>query len=123
MGCLILVGLVVGGVWLLGTILGGDGEATPSRSAAAPVGVEAELELLYLATLQAQDVPAPDRDAAVAAGRAVCDAFDEGLDAVAFGASFAETSGLTLGQTGSLMGAAVAAFCPEHRGVIEALNE
>lgn len=118
-GCLLLVVLVVGGFWLLGALFGDD--ATTPSAPAATVDLEAELETLYLATLQAQDVPIPDRANAIAAGRAVCDAFDDGLDATAFGVSFADASGLTLGQTGSLMGAAVGAFCPEHRGVIEAL--
>ena len=121
-GCLLLIALVLGGFWLVGTLLsGGDDAATQPATSGSSGAPAVDPETLYITTLNISGVPVTDTAAAVAAGRAVCAAFDEGLDATAFGVSFAESSGLSLEQTGTLMGAAVAAFCPEHRPVIESL--
>lgn len=124
-GCLIvgavLAGLALGGFWLLGSAFSGNDAPVAAPPTSAAANVRAELETLYVATLQAQGVPVPDKAGAIASGRVVCAAFDRGADPVAFAVSFAKGAGLTVGQAGTVMGAAVAAFCPQHRAVIDSL--
>ena len=98
----------------------GDGQsAAPAADRAVPVAAPAADEpggeALFVLSLQSQGIAVDDRDAVVTAGRMVCDALDDDLNPATFGVSFAESSGLTLEQTGRVMGSAVVAFCPEHR--------
>lgn len=124
LGALILVGLVVGGFWLVGSLFGGSDDgapaatesATPASSGAAAEGLDPEL--LFVTSLNVAGVPVPNTDDAVAAGRSVCGALDDGVDFEPFALSFAESSGLGYEQAGQFIGAAVVALCPQHRSTL-----
>lgn len=118
-GCAVIIVLFLGGFWLLGTIFGGGGgggepAAAPATSAPAP----ADTDLLFIATLKSSDFPVPDPQAAITAAHATCTAFGNGADLASFGGGFARESGLSLEQTGQFIGAAVAAYCPQHRAAL-----
>ncbi len=125
-GCAVIIVLLLGGFWLLGTIFGGDEPAPSTAAAPAPAGsapltgaaLDEQLDLLFVAGLQASDVPVPDQRGAVAAAQVACAAFADGADLESFGGGFARDSGLTLEQTGAFIGVAVSVYCPEHSDAV-----
>lgn len=73
---------------------------------------------LFIATLTAEDITVLDDGDMVALGKAVCSDLDRGLDFTSIGIDVMRSSGglYSLPDVGFIMGAAVSAYCPEHKG-------
>ncbi|CAN3127208.1 DUF732 domain-containing protein [Mycobacterium sp. smrl_JER01] len=82
---------------------------------AAPAGADDET---YLEVLEMMEIPVADPSAAVALGRAVCAGLDQGQSVEAVANAIGTANGLTLDQSGMVVGASVAAYCDQHRALV-----
>lgn len=118
-GCFpyLIVLLILGAlVYLVGSsdTTGSNRSLPAPRSNAVPV--TPTQDQVYLATLQSQyqDWAGHSDDQLVAAGNLVCSDLGQGETVSTIGLALSAASGLDLGQSGYLMGAAVGAYCPEY---------
>lgn|GEM_PF-6103918 len=83
--------------------------------------IEIDPEDLFIATVQIRgDIPIQDKEGAIKFGKAVCAELDGGRSFLAIGVDSAKAGAgvFTPTQVTYIMGAAIPAFCPEHRGKI-----
>lgn len=101
--------------------LTGCGANAPEQTAAAPAAATTSAPTaddLFLAVVR-DEIPGAGA-AHIAVGKAVCEALDDGmtLDQVARTMLSAAGDQFTPAQLGTLAGAGVGAYCPEHNGEI-----
>lgn len=73
----------------------------------------------YIAALDDEGISYPSEQNAIQVGHLVCESFDEGNDFVAIAMELYTSSQMDAYQSGYVVGAAVAAFCPEYLDQIQ----
>lgn len=71
-------------------------------------------ENAYISALDSEDIDYSSEANAITAGRSICDLLDSGYDLIDTVLFFSENSGYSTGDSGYIVGAASAAFCPEN---------
>lgn len=79
------------------------------------------MEKAYLIVLETEGIELPDPSVAIDLGYSVCDYFDDDGNIIEAGLIGIE-SGFTSRQSGTIVGAAIAAFCPRHADVLAGLR-
>ena len=72
----------------------------------------------FLEVLDMMGVPVADPAAAVEMGLTACAGLDQGQPIEAVAAAIGPANGLTPEQSGMVIGASVAAYCDQHRGLV-----
>ena len=83
---------------------------------AAPAAADDES---YLDTLEIVGVPVDDPAAAIAMGRNACALLDQGVDVATVASRLMTDNALSADQAGFTVGVAVAAYCDQHRGLVD----
>ncbi|MGV1004468.1 MAG: DUF732 domain-containing protein [Candidatus Nanopelagicales bacterium] len=92
----------------------------PLAAIAASPSAHAETitDAAFIATLDYEGIPYSTPHAAIAAAHAVCEGVGGGMSVVRIGHLMAANAGLTFGQSGYVIGAAIEAYCPAYDGLI-----
>ncbi|OAN30208.1 hypothetical protein A4X20_09635 [Mycolicibacterium iranicum] len=72
----------------------------------------------FLDVLDMMGVPVTDPASAVEMGHTACAGLDQGQSVDAVAAALGPANGLTLEQSGMVIGASVAAYCDQHRALV-----
>ena len=101
---------LLAGLVLAGALLGVVAETAPSARA------DADTSSSFLSALTSRGITFGSRQAAIAAGREVCDELDQGKQASDVANTVMTQSNLDGYHAGFFVGVSVAAFCPRHQG-------
>jgi hypothetical protein len=99
---------LLAGLVLAGALLGVAAEAAPAARA------DADTSSTFLSALTSRGITFGSRQAAIAAGREVCDELDQGKQASDVADTVMTQSNLDGYHAGFFVGASIAAMCPRH---------
>jgi Protein of unknown function (DUF732) len=99
---------LLAGLVLAGALLGVAAEAAPAARA------DADTSTTFLSALTSRGITFGSRQAAIAAGREVCDELDQGKQASDVADTVMTQSNLDGYHAGFFVGASIAAMCPRH---------
>jgi hypothetical protein len=99
---------LLAGLVLAGALLGVAAEAAPAARA------DADTSSTFLSALTSRGITFGSRQAAIAAGREVCDELDQGKQASDVANTVMTQSNLDGYHAGFFVGASIAAMCPRH---------
>ena len=99
---------LLAGLVLAGALLGVAAEAVPAARA------DADTSSTFLSALTSRGITFGSRQAAIAAGREVCDELDQGKQASDVANTVMTQSNLDGYHAGFFVGASIAAMCPRH---------
>jgi len=84
----------------------------------ASADAETPNEIAFVSVLDKKGISYSSEDNAIAAGHAVCGELDRGVSLGSVIRTFWSATGYTPNQSGYIVGASIAAFCPEHRNLV-----
>ena len=84
---------------------------------AAPASAD-QNDDVFVGALQRHGITFSDRNAAIAAGHNMCAGLDKRQTPTALVMNVVEATDLSARDAGYLLGASVAYYCPQHRGVV-----
>ena len=99
---------LLAGLVLAGALLGVVAETAPTARA------DADTSSSFLSALTSRGITFGSRQAAIAAGREVCDELDQGKQASDVANTVMTQSNLDAYHAGFFVGASIAAMCPRH---------
>jgi Protein of unknown function (DUF732) len=99
---------LLAGLVLAGALLGVVAETAP------PARADADTSSSFLSALTSRGITFDSRQAAIAAGREVCDELDQGKQASDVANTVMTQSNLDGYHAGFFVGASIAAICPRH---------
>jgi hypothetical protein len=99
---------LLAGLVLAGALLGVAAEAAPAARA------DADTSTTFLSALTSRGITFGSRQAAISAGREVCDELDQGKQASDVANTVMTQSNLDGYHAGFFVGASIAAMCPRH---------
>jgi hypothetical protein len=99
---------LLAGLVLAGALLGVAAEAAPAARA------DADTSSTFLSALTSRGITFGSRQAAISAGREVCDELDQGKQASDVANTVMTQSNLDGYHAGFFVGASIAAMCPRH---------
>ena len=99
---------LLAGLVLAATLLGVVAEAAPAARA------DADTSTTFLSALTSRGITFGSRQAAIAAGREVCDELDQGKQASDVANTVMTQTNLDGYHAGFFVGASIAAMCPRH---------
>jgi hypothetical protein len=99
---------LLAGLVLAGALLGAVAETAPAAHA------DADTSSSFLSALTSRGITFGSRQAAIAAGREVCDELDQGKQASDVANTVMTQSNLDGYHAGFFVGASIAAMCPRH---------
>lgn len=85
---------------------------------AAPAAATTDDDV-YIATIDTFGINYESEEAAIMVGKAVCQGFDNDMTVLKVGKIIVSETGISTSDAGTIMGAAVAAYCPEYKDVFE----
>jgi hypothetical protein len=88
---------------------------------AAPASAD-ETDDAYIAALQRHGIPIKNRDATIAMGHTVCVALDQGESTTSIMATLSNAADISFNDAGFVLGASVAAYCPEYQYALDNPN-
>lgn len=109
-GGLVVIGVLIGAVALVASLFSGGNDPAPAPAVSAPLSADDH----FLVGLRIAGIQVGDEQSMIAGARLTCSAFDRGETLRDF-ARGVVSQGIKPEAAGKIIGAAVAAYCPEHR--------